>query len=80
MRARPWSRLLPRRRPARGFGLFIESWFGKLKERLVWRSELETLDQARREMATYIHSYYHRPACATERERRYVRRGKMDND
>jgi putative transposase len=40
---------------------FIESWFGKLKERLVWRSEFETLDQARKEIATYIESYQHRP-------------------
>jgi putative transposase len=40
---------------------FIESWFGKLKERLVWRSEFETLDQARKEITAYIHSYHHRP-------------------
>jgi putative transposase len=40
---------------------FIESWFGKLKERLVWRSEYETLDQAREEIAAYIESYHHRP-------------------
>ena len=40
---------------------FIESWFGKLKERLVWRSEFETLEQARKEIATYIDSYHHRP-------------------
>jgi putative transposase len=40
---------------------FIESWFGKLKERLVWRSEFETLDQARKEIANYIDSYHHRP-------------------
>jgi len=40
---------------------FIESWFGKLKQRLVWRTEFETLDQARKEIATYIHSYHHRP-------------------
>lgn len=26
---------------------FIESWFSKLKERLIWRSEFETLDEAR---------------------------------
>ena len=41
---------------------FIESWFGKLKERLVWRSEFETLEQAREEIAAYIDSYHHRPA------------------
>ena len=40
---------------------FIESWFGKLKERLVWRSEFETLDQARKELADYIDRYHHRP-------------------
>jgi putative transposase len=40
---------------------FIESWFGKLKERLVWRTEFETLDQARAEIAAYIESYHHRP-------------------
>jgi putative transposase len=40
---------------------FIESWFGKLKERLVWRSEFETLDQARKEIAAYIDTYHHRP-------------------
>jgi len=40
---------------------FIESWFGKLKERLVWRSEFETLDQARREIDAYIDSYHDRP-------------------
>ena len=40
---------------------FIESWFGKLKERLVWRSEFETLDQARKEIGEYIDTYHHRP-------------------
>jgi putative transposase len=40
---------------------FIESWFGKLKERLVWRSEFETLDQARKEINAYIDRYHHRP-------------------
>ena len=40
---------------------FIESWLGKLKERLVWRTQLETLDQARRELASYINDYHHRP-------------------
>jgi putative transposase len=40
---------------------FIESWFGKLKERLVWRSEFETLEQARKEIATHIDAYHHRP-------------------
>ena len=40
---------------------FIESWFGKLKERLVWGMEFETLDQARRELADYIDDHHHRP-------------------
>jgi len=40
---------------------FIESWFGRLKHRLIWRSEFETLDQARPAIATYIHDYHHRP-------------------
>jgi putative transposase len=40
---------------------FIESWFGKPKERLVWRCEFETLDQAREEIAAYIDSYHDRP-------------------
>ena len=40
---------------------FIESWFGKLKDRLVWRSDFESLDQARKEIADYIDRYHHRP-------------------
>ncbi len=40
---------------------FIESWFGKLKERLVWRTEFETLEQARRELSGYVDDYHHRP-------------------
>jgi hypothetical protein len=40
---------------------FIGSWCGKLKERLVWRSEFETLDQARKEINAYIDAYHHRP-------------------
>ena len=40
---------------------FIESWFGKLKQRVVWRSEFETLDDARTAIATYIDSYHDRP-------------------
>jgi putative transposase len=31
---------------------FIESWFGKLKERCVWRHEFETLDEAREVIGT----------------------------
>jgi putative transposase len=40
---------------------FIESWFGKLKERCVWREEFETLDQAREAIDTYVTHYHHRP-------------------
>jgi putative transposase len=40
---------------------FIESWFSKLKERLIWRMEFETLEQLRQALAAYITSYHHRP-------------------
>src|SRR5215207_2496044 len=40
---------------------FIESWFGKLKERCIWRHEFETLDQAREVIGTYVIHYHHRP-------------------
>jgi putative transposase len=40
---------------------FIESWFGKLKEREVWRSEYETLDEAREAIGSYVDRYHHRP-------------------
>lgn len=40
---------------------FIESWFGKLKLRCVWREEFETLDEARAKIGAYIDSYHHRP-------------------
>ena len=40
---------------------FIESWFGKLKEREVWLNEYETLDQARRGIGRYVDRYHHRP-------------------
>ena len=40
---------------------FIESWFGKLKEREVWLNEYETLDQARRGIGGYVERYHHRP-------------------
>ena len=39
---------------------FIESWFSKLKERLIWRTEFETLEQAREEVYAYITSYHDR--------------------
>jgi putative transposase len=40
---------------------FIESWFGKLKQREVWLNEYETLDDARRGIGSYIDRYHHRP-------------------
>ena len=40
---------------------FIESWFGKLKEREVWLNEYETLDQARHGIGGYVDRHHHRP-------------------
>jgi putative transposase len=40
---------------------FIESWFGKLKEREVWLNEYETLDAARQGIGGYVDRYHHRP-------------------
>ena len=40
---------------------FIESWFGKLKERCVWRHEFETIDEAREVIGSYVHHYHDRP-------------------
>jgi putative transposase len=40
---------------------FIESWFGKLKEREVWLNEYETLDDARAGIGSYVDRYHHRP-------------------
>ena len=40
---------------------FIESWFGKLKERCIWREEFETLDDARAVIGAYVERYHHRP-------------------
>ncbi len=40
---------------------FIESWFGGLKRREVWRNEYETLDDARAGIGGYIERYHHRP-------------------
>jgi putative transposase len=40
---------------------FIESWFGKLKEREVWLNEYETLEDARRGIGGYVDRYHHRP-------------------
>jgi putative transposase len=33
----------------------------RLKERLIWRTEFETLEQAREEVHAYINSYHDRP-------------------
>ena len=40
---------------------FIESWFGKLKEREVSLNEYQTLDQARQGIGGYVDRYHHRP-------------------
>lgn len=40
---------------------FIESWFGQFKKRCAWRSEWETIEQARKEVADYIGHYHARP-------------------
>jgi len=40
---------------------FIESWFGKLKEREVWLNEYETLDDARQGIGGYVSRYHQRP-------------------
>jgi len=40
---------------------FIESWFGKLKEREVWLNEYETLEDARHGIGGYVDRYHHRP-------------------
>ena len=40
---------------------FIESRFGKLKEREVWLNEYETLDDARRGIGGYVDRYHRRP-------------------
>jgi putative transposase len=40
---------------------FIESWFGQFKKRCAWRSQWESIDQARREIEQYVDEYHHRP-------------------
>jgi putative transposase len=40
---------------------FIESWFGQFKKRCAWRSEWESIEAARLEIAAYIDTYHHRP-------------------
>ena len=50
---------------------FIESWFGKPKERELWLNDYETLDQARRGIAGYVARYHHlRAPTATPSRRR----------
>jgi putative transposase len=40
---------------------FIESWFGKLKQRCIWRNEFETIDEAREAIGSYVIHYHDRP-------------------
>ena len=40
---------------------FIESWFRYLKERVIWRNEFETMDQARAAIGAYVDHYHDRP-------------------
>jgi len=40
---------------------FIESWFGMLKRREVWRHDYETLEDARAGIGRYVERYHHRP-------------------
>ena len=40
---------------------FIESWFGQFKKRCAWRSQWESIDQARTEIGQYVDGYHHRP-------------------
>jgi putative transposase len=40
---------------------FIESWFGKLKQREVWQNEYETLTDAADRINLYVTAYHHRP-------------------
>jgi putative transposase len=55
---------------------FIESWFGKLKEREAWLNGYETLDHARHEIGGYVDCYNHRPHsgldCRTPTELRRI--------
>lgn len=40
---------------------FIESWFGQFKKRCAWRTEWETIEDARTAIAAYVETYHHRP-------------------
>jgi hypothetical protein len=48
---------------------FIESWFRYLKERVIWRNEFETIDQARAAIGAYVETAPTR-ASTTARRRR----------
>jgi transposase InsO family protein len=39
----------------------IESWFRYLKERVIWRNEFETIDQAHAAIGAYVDHYHDRP-------------------
>ena len=60
---------------------FIESWFGKLKERCVWRHEFETLDQAREVIGAYVTTTTTGPTAGstTARRARSRRPGTMED-
>jgi hypothetical protein len=55
---------------------FIESWFGKLKEREVWLNEYEILDDARQGIGRYVDRYHHWPPLGPELPD--ARRGRPD--
>ena len=57
----------------------LESWFRYLKERVIWRNEFETIDQARAAIGAYVDHYHDRPtwASTTARRRRWGRPGWM---
>ena len=49
---------------------FIESWFRYLKERVIWRNEFETIDQARAAIGAYVDHYHDRSTWASITARR----------
>ena len=61
---------------------FIETWFGKLKEREVWLNEYETLDDARHGIGGYVDRYHHRPhsGSATAHPTRSAGPGRITSD
>ncbi len=57
---------------------FLESWFRYLKERVIWRNEFETIDQARGDRRLLDH-YHDRPHLAIDyRTPREVRQTWVD--